>query len=69
MVGRGHGGVGGGFRRGCNRNPIYNLQSYLHVFLLKKISPEPAGQFQSNLNVQIKGQVLFNGEIITKLQT
>jgi hypothetical protein len=49
------------------------------VYFGKKIfSPEPADQFQSNLVqiilklrgfeiVQIKGQVLFKGEIITKI--
>jgi hypothetical protein len=45
----------------------------------KSYSPEPTGQFQPNLVqvilgktefkfLQIKGQILFKGEIITKLQ-
>jgi hypothetical protein len=57
----------------------HNRETYLHVFIFKKsFSPESVGQFQSNLVkimirkrkfkiVQIKGQVFFKGEIITKL--
>jgi hypothetical protein len=48
------------------------------IFKKKSSSPEPAGQIQSNLLqiilglrefkfVQIKSQVLFKGEIITKM--
>jgi hypothetical protein len=49
------------------------------VYIEKSTSPEPSGQFQSNFVqiilgqrefqiVQIKGQVIFKGEIIMKMQ-
>jgi hypothetical protein len=62
--------------RGHNReNHIYIIM----FILKKKSSPEPAGQFKSNLVqiilgymefkiVQMKGQILFKGEIITKIK-
>jgi hypothetical protein len=53
---------------------------YMCLFFFEIFSPEPAGQFQSNLVqiilrlkefriVQIKGQVFFKGEIITKIRS
>jgi hypothetical protein len=53
-------------------------KKYTEIFKKKSSSPEPAGQIQSNLVqiilgwrefkfVQIKGQILFKGEIITKM--
>jgi hypothetical protein len=64
-----------GVRRG------HDIEKYIYIcFYLKKSSfPEPDGQFQPNLGqiilkewefeiVQIKGQVLFKGGIITKVK-
>jgi hypothetical protein len=58
----------------------FNRENHTYMCLYsKKSSPEPAGQFQSNLVeiilglkefeiIQKKGQVLFQGEIITEVQ-